>query len=212
MTTLTVGSTYQSNSDGPYTIIEDRGWRDVTILFPSGYRYSVRREDARDGTAKDRFKPTAYGVGFIGGKKYSSGGDNVKAYACWKHMLARCYCPSTQSKNPTYIGCTVDKVWWNYQVFAEFYYKHYFEGAQIDKDIIVPGNQIYTPEMCIFVTHQQNVAKAQAKTWRFISPKGEVVSIYNLSLFCEKNGLDLARMYSVAKGVTKSCDKWTKVV
>lgn len=31
-----------------------------------------------------------------------------------------------------------------------------WEGKQIDKDILVHGNKLYSPDTCIFVTHQLN--------------------------------------------------------
>jgi len=67
-------------------------------------------------------------------------------------MLARCY----GGGHPTYLDCEVDERWWNYQVFAAWFYDNYVEGFHLDKDLLVEGNRIYSPETCLFVTPQLN--------------------------------------------------------
>lgn len=55
------------------------------------------------------------------------------------------------------------------------------------------------------------VAAAQAKTYQFTSPQGELVEITNLKKFCLENGLDENSMRDVAKGRNSHHQGWTRV-
>jgi hypothetical protein len=50
--------------------------------------------------------------------------------------------------------------WHNFQNFAEWFCKNYCDASmdkwQLDKDIIVPGNRVYSPETCCFVPNAVN--------------------------------------------------------
>lgn len=117
---------------------------------------------------KDVFTPSVQGVGFMGEGKYTSCENrrNTLAYSRWSGMLARCYSEAFQKRNPTYIGCSVAAEWHNFQVFAEWFYKnHPGDGNEycLDKDIRIPGNKIYSPEACSFVTRAENTRHAKNK-------------------------------------------------
>ena len=75
-------------------------------------------------------------------------------------MLRRCYDEERHKTHPTYIDCTVCDEWHNYQNFAEWYEKNYYkvenETMEIDKDILIPGNKIYSPNNCLIVPHRIN--------------------------------------------------------
>lgn len=119
----------------------------------------------------DRNRPTVFGVGYLGYgpyKAYISGSKPTQHYKIWKAMLARCY-----RKNPdgsqyykSYVGCSVHPDWHNMQVFSKWYYDNYPDGAipgayQLDKDIKRPGNKIYGPYTCLFVTPVENLSSRQ---------------------------------------------------
>ena len=61
-----------------------------------------------------------------------------------------------QEKQPSYIGCLVDEEWHNFQNFAEWFEDNYVEGWHLDKDILIKGNKIYSPETCCFVPLEIN--------------------------------------------------------
>lgn len=50
------------------------------------------------------------------------------------------------------------------------------------------------------LTPEENAVKGNAQLWKFVSPLGEVVEIYNLKQFCRDNGLHPAHMSYVSKG------------
>lgn len=72
----------------------------------------------------------------------------------WRGMIHRCYDKKTQIKNPSYIGCSVCEEW---RYFSNFYKwitnpeNGYKRGYAIDKDILIQGNRIYSPETCCCV-------------------------------------------------------------
>ena len=78
-------------------------------------------------------------------------------------MLRRCYNNNQRDRNkrPKYDGCTVCEEWHNFQNFAEWYEENYYEIKEekmcLDKDILVKGNKIYSPQTCVFVPNRINV-------------------------------------------------------
>ena len=117
-----------------------------------------------------------YGIGFNTKEKYKveEAGKNTVAYGAWHNMIKRCYHPDTQEKNPTYKGCSVDPRWHNYQDFAEWYYEHPYsnKGYQLDKDLLVPKNKIYSPDLCCFVPSQINMLLVDRAALRGLLPQG----------------------------------------
>ena len=111
---------------------------------------------------KSPYDITVQGVGYLGEGKYKSRehGIQTKCYLVWSSMLKRCYNKKRQEKYPTYKGCKVCDEWLNFQNFAEWFYKNYYEipGEQmhLDKDILIKGNKIYSPETCVFVPERIN--------------------------------------------------------
>lgn len=83
----------------------------------------------------------------------SVNGQQVKCsfYRAWKSMLERCYSESCQKKHPTYYGCVVCKEWLTFSNFKSWMETQDWKEKELDKDILIPGNKIYSPEACVFV-------------------------------------------------------------
>lgn len=98
-------------------------------------------------------KPTVFGVGINDvpgswGKPY---------YNVWSRMLRRCYDPKWHAIRPTYRECTVDPRWHYLSNFKRWYEQQGdVTGKQLDKDIISPGNKVYGPDTCLFVSQELN--------------------------------------------------------
>ena len=105
----------------------------------------------------NKYKRLVHGVGIYEPGKYKSNinGKHTKEYNVWKDMLRRCYSGKFHIKNPTYVNCMACKEWVYFQVFAEWFHQNFYsiEGERIclDKDVLVKGNEIYSPRTCIFV-------------------------------------------------------------
>ena len=72
-------------------------------------------------------------------------------YLTWKKMLERAYCPKYLARQPTYIGVTVCEEWHSFMAFHAWMETQDWQGKQLDKDIIAPGNKVYSPDTCVFV-------------------------------------------------------------
>lgn len=66
-------------------------------------------------------------------------------------MLVRSYCPNYQKQFPTYVGCSVVEDWHLFSKFKSWMEKQDWEGKQLDKDILFPGNKVYGPDTCVFI-------------------------------------------------------------
>lgn len=77
----------------------------------------------------------------------------------WRGMIHRCYNKKTQEKNPSYYNCSVCEEW---KYFSNFYKwiknpeNGYIKGYHLDKDILVQGNRLYSPDTCCFVPKSIN--------------------------------------------------------
>lgn len=211
-----VVGTVHKNKYGALKILSYECSVSVLVQFlDTGYKKVSTSGNIRKGLVKDLFRPSLCGVGFIGGVKHKShlNGVMTSSYSHWSGMLERCYSDRHKSRFPTYIGCTVDSVWHNFQVFAEWFLLMKTKNPNanyLDKDIKIDGNKIYSPDNCILTTNQKNTEKALAKIWVFKSPTGKVVEIYNLRKFCRENNLHNGSMQYVNSGKNSHHKGWTK--
>jgi len=77
-------------------------------------------------------------------------------YTKWRGMLQRCYDEKFQVKQPTYIGCSVDKRWHSFINFKTWMQEQDWEGKHLDKDLLIEGNKVYSPETCLFISRHVN--------------------------------------------------------
>ena len=77
-------------------------------------------------------------------------------YEKWKAMIRRCYSERSLQKRPTYRGCSVCEEWKTFSNFMTWMKTQSWEGKHLDKDILVPGNKVYSPETCVFVSGNLN--------------------------------------------------------
>lgn len=73
-------------------------------------------------------------------------------YRAWHDMVNRCYSSKVKDRQPAYIGCSVINEWLIFSNFKKWMIKQDWKGKQLDKDIIIPGNKVYGPNACIFVS------------------------------------------------------------
>ena len=125
-------------------------------------------------------------IGYIGGLKYSKK-THLFIYKCWYNMIYRCYSEISLNKYPTYIGCSVDEKFCNFQNFAEWYEQNYIDGFVLDKDILFKGNKIYGPDTCCFVPPEINNIFIKANSIRGNYLIGTTLR-NNFEVFCTKYG------------------------
>lgn len=76
-------------------------------------------------------------------------------YSAWKSMKARSE-PAFQSKYPSYQGVTVCDEWRVFSNFHKWATVNLFEGLEVDKDVLLPGNKVYSPETCAALPKSMN--------------------------------------------------------
>ena len=79
-----------------------------------------------------------------------------KFYQTWLNMLRRCYSDVEQARFPTYIGCTVCNEWHLFSNFKRWMEAQDWRDKSLDKDILLVGNKVYSPDACVFVTIETN--------------------------------------------------------
>lgn len=111
---------------------------------------------AKEAISKAGRSELLYGVGINDDDRYcvDENGNYYPAYSAWVHMLKRCYDDKYQSTHQTYIGCYVDERWHSYKAFRLWFEdedRGYKDGYELEKDIKVHGNKVYSPETCLIV-------------------------------------------------------------
>lgn len=93
-------------------------------------------------------------------------------------MLRRCYSETYRNKTDAYVGCIVCSDWLNYSEFKKWFHADRNSLMRdenesfwhLDKDILVKGNKIYSPETCCFVP--QEINKVTVKPKRKLTHQG----------------------------------------
>lgn len=163
-------------------IVEYNSSADITIEFQDEYKTRIKNREYKEflkGGIKNPYDKEVCDVGCIGVGKYKSRGKNgekTKAYLYWTDMLDRCYNPYSLNKRNDYIDVFVCEEWLCFQNFAKWFYENYYEcngeKMQLDKDILVKGNKIYSPQTCIFTPSRINMMFIKQKKHRGKCPIG----------------------------------------
>lgn len=157
-----VGKVFKTNKGGDCVVLKYNNSNDVIVKFIDDREFttSARLVSLRKGNVKNFLSPTLFGVGYLGAGKYVSSVNGVKtlAYVQWHGMMRRGYCPKLKSKHLSYVGVEVCEEWHNFQVFAEWYVNHRFYGLgyHLDKDLLVKGNKVYSPDTCCLIPVELN--------------------------------------------------------
>ncbi len=72
-------------------------------------------------------------------------------------MLKRCYSEKFLESNPSYIGTSVCREWVYASEFKKRMEQQDWHGKCLDKDIIAPRSQLYSPDTCAFVLPATNL-------------------------------------------------------
>lgn len=165
------GEKHITNEGYEVEIIEYLNKSTCVIKFEDGHVQTHSYDSIKSGSVRNIYHRAVYGIGYRGFGNYM----DRAIYTRWNKFLGRCYSNNIQEKFPTYKGCTVDERWHNFQVFAEWCennYKDYMQGWHLDKDILVKGNKIYSPETCAFVPQEINTLFTKSNKSRGGLPVG----------------------------------------
>ena len=174
------GEVGYNNFGSEMVIVKYRNCHDVDVYFEE-YNYvveSVYYSAFKNGEIKCPYEPRVYEHGCLGEGKYkvSENGEVTRCYKTWHHMLERCYSEKYKKKKPTYEDCKVCEELLNFQNFAKWDSKNYYEiegeTMCLDKDILVKHNKVYSPETCIYVPNTINVLFTKSDKIRGNTPIG----------------------------------------
>ena len=190
-----VGKEFESKRSGKMVVVKYVRASEVTVKFlNTGTLKTTKLCHIISGSVADNFHPTVVGVGYLG-EGYDLGNKTVneKSFKLWAGMLERCYSKTQRSRNKTYEGCSVSENFKNLSYFKEWCSNQTGfnnEGWQLDKDILIKGNKLYSEETCCFVPQEINAMLTKNNTNRGELPIGVVVGnngkfISNIS---SKNG------------------------
>ena len=198
-----VGETFVNNEGCLGLVVDYINYSEVYVKFEGcGQAIKTTYDKVKSGGIKNPYHPSNYGIGFLGIGNYKTRdeqGRELKRYKLWRAMLQRCYDKKLHERYPTYAECEVCKEWHNYQNFAEWYETNYYEidgeKMNLDKDILIKGNKIYSPSTCIFVPQKINLLFTKGKKVCNDLPIGAVFSKGRFHAICSVNGKQKAIGY-----------------
>lgn len=156
-----LGETKVNFQNSAMKIIVYNNASDIIVEFQDEHKAKIKTEyqHYKSGKVKNPYLPSVFGIGMIG-SKYPS---NTKEYVLWKSMLNRCYYHKIIGKNPTYKDVKCCDEWLLYENFYEWLYsqENFNEWLTnekwcLDKDIIIKGSKVYSPETCCLVPQYVN--------------------------------------------------------
>ena len=218
---------------GDITIL---GQLDKYTLNKEGHRvYNYYRIAFSDGTKKDVCNvhldhknisnpniPTLFGRGYLGimDGRTMLNGKRTKEYELWSAIFKRCYSEVALKTHPSYRGCEIHPTWYSFPQFCADLpqlqnYTLWEQGGkeyQLDKDIKVKGNKIYSKDTCMFVTKTENIIQRNLTGKTFVGTRlsdGYTEEFVNMKLFAKTNNLYDTCIGRCASGKQGKHKGWT---
>ena len=159
-----LGREYITNNYGKCFIIGYKNARNVLICFYEPFCIvKCYLSNLKIGNVFNPMCPSFYKKGYMGVGKYSS--KDKEVFSLWYSMLDRAYSDKYHINQPTYKDVTVCEEWLNFQNFATWCESQEFFNAkdskgrryEIDKDLLIKDNRIYSPKACCFIPREVNI-------------------------------------------------------
>lgn len=144
-------------------------------------------------------------------------GKKTKEYECWYQMIRRCRSAGEKLRNPTYQNVSCCDEWLNYDTFYDWLigqsnYLKWKEGQfDLDKDILVKGNKIYSPSTCTLVPKGINYLFIKSDARRGDLPIGvsyvKKHNKYLAHISCRNKGISIG-LYNTPKEAFQAYKKY----
>lgn len=173
-----LGKTFQSNNYGVFKVIDYTSATNVRIIFlDTGYETITHMGLIKRGEVKDCFKPTVQGFGIVGEESIrDSSGKVLDSYRKWESMLDKVYgrgCKVDETNPYHSVYISEDFRWFkNFKDWCHEQIGFDMKDWVLDKDILVKGNKIYSPEACCFVPVELNSLLVNNRAVRGSFPVG----------------------------------------
>lgn len=166
-----VSKVCKSKSSGDFKVLKYNDASNVEIQFmKTGFETSATLGNIRSGEVKDPHSPSVYSVGILGTKYLSKvNGVLTKEYEIWRSMIQRCYSDNFKKKRPTYKDCKCSENFKSYEYFYEWCHRQIgfgVEGFELDKDLLVKGNKVYSEHSCVFIPREINQLLVKRESMR----------------------------------------------
>jgi hypothetical protein len=192
---IEIGQVYKTNEGGSVTVINYIHAEKVLVQHNDDYKHEqfVQSSCLRAGVLKNPYRPSVKGVGFIGSGKFprSIMSKPTKPYALWASMINRCYCEKRNSSKKSLSGISVDKEWHNFQNFAlwlDLQENGMNPDFDLDKDLRVPGNKIYSKYSCSMVPREINKMVKSMSGYERDLPQGVKIKGTHFESYIGMNG------------------------
>ena len=147
-------------------IIKYKNCHHITIEYQDKYKHrqDITYQSFLKHSFANPYHPIVYERGIIGCKyPMTINGNNTKEYNTWSNMLERCYSKEFKKDKPTYEDACCCDEWLYYPNFYEWLHSQEnfdkwisLRFSSLDKDILVKGNKLYSPNTCCLVPHYVN--------------------------------------------------------
>lgn len=138
-------------------------------VFPQAPDHHCDRKQGCPGCKREKLRKIVCGVGI---NDADESVHKTDAYQVWTNMIKRCYDEKMIKRRECYRGCTVCDEWLRLSNFLPWYSENCKPGYQIDKDILIKGNKLYSPETCLGVPRRINALFISARATRGKYPIG----------------------------------------
>lgn len=213
-----IGKVFKTSGGVDCIVLDYQGWDNITVKFLDEFGMVVKvcNSNLVRGAVRNLYAKSVYGVGCLGEDRFPDLSKDVrrKINKLWQGMLERGHSDRYKEVNPSYKDVYVCEEWHNLQNFTEWVInqKYFNIGYHLDKDILVKGNKVYSPDTCCFVPSQINSLFTDRARDRGEYPVGvyfrERDSLYLVTLSrsgkqrhvsCHKSLEDAVASYKVAK-------------
>ena len=147
------------NQGNKMEIISYRNSRDIDVMFEDKWLIkNCTYGNFLNKNIKNYLKPTIFDKGYYG---THNSNEREYSYSIWFRMMERCYSKDKKirDKHSYYNDVSVCEEWFNYQEYKNWYLQNIWTNElvlQVDKDILIKGSKIYSPNNCIMVDSKIN--------------------------------------------------------
>ncbi len=178
------GTIFTNSTGDKYIVDEYNNKENVKVHFLDEHQYSCNtfRSVIVTSGPKNPYTPGKFG-GYVGDGQYGRKNDPV-VYNVWNHMLARIYDSKSgfYSNVYSYKSDTICGEWYNFQIFAQWYYDYLSKlnsgfKYHLDKDIYQWGlkSKVYSPDTCCLLPDHLNLGLSVYENPRTNLPTGVVL-------------------------------------
>ena len=171
------GSVFKTKNYGDVVVLDYYNARDVTIKFlNTGNVRKTGTSELKKGEIRDNEAFPVYIVGIMDVPNEARRNVPIpKEYSIWNGVRQRCYNENIRHLNPSYQEAEMSENFKRYSYFKEWCHNQIGfdqDGWQLDKDILIKGNKLYSEATCCFVPPEINTLILKADRIRGKYPIG----------------------------------------